>query len=528
MPPTTTVNAPRTTPTGTARRKRVLLLTHRFPYPPNRGDRIRSYNLMRVLAESFDVTLACPHDEPVSDAELQHVNQICQAVITAPVGKTRWLRAGGSLLGGHSLTEGLFHSPTITDQVLASQQAQPFDAALVFCSSMFPYVDHDAFRDTPMIVDLVDVDSEKWRQLSVDHSGPKSWIYAIESKRVRDLEHRIADRADAITLVSDQEANLFKSTIPTDTPVHGVSNGVNTDYFRPSPSHPPSGRVERSEGRVPAADRQSPPAVPPHHPLPASSPTSPRPSLREGESIQSVKPPLSLMPTAATQPQRDASATGASHQQDASATGSSSQLKSHPPLQGGSSEARGGSSSTSHLLFTGVLDYPPNVTGLVWFCTKILPSLRQRLDVQLTIVGRRPNQVVQDLASIDGVALVGEVPDVRPYLHAADIAISPLKLARGIQNKVLEAMACGLPVITTTESAEGIDAIDGSEFIIADDEAAWADAICDLASNPQRRVSIGSAARDLVVNHYAWSARMQHITQLIQDAVGGRRSCCAS
>ncbi|QDV43217.1 GDP-mannose-dependent alpha-(1-6)-phosphatidylinositol monomannoside mannosyltransferase [Stieleria neptunia] len=463
MPASTTVNAPITKPASTARRKRVLLLTHRFPYPPNRGDRIRSYNLMRVLAESFDVTLACPHDEPVSDAELQHVQQICQTVITAPVGKTRWLRAGGSLLGGHSLTEGLFHSPTITDQVLASQQTQPFDAALVFCSSMFPYVEHDAFRDTPMIVDLVDVDSEKWRQLSVERTGPKSWIYSIESKRVRDLEHRIAEKADAITLVSDQEANLFKSTIPTTTPVHGVSNGVNTDYFRP-----PS--------------------------------------------------------------QRDASATGASNpsQRDASATGSSSQLQSHPPLQGGSSEARGGSSSTSHLLFTGVLDYPPNVTGLVWFCTKILPSLRQRLPVQLTIVGRRPNQAVQDLASFDGVTLVGEVPDVRPYLHAADIAISPLKLARGIQNKVLEAMACGLPVITTTESAEGIDAIDGSEFIIADDEAAWADAICDLASDPQRRTSIGNAARDLVVNHYAWSARMQQITELIQKAVGSRRSCCAS
>ncbi|QDV82922.1 TIGR03087 family PEP-CTERM/XrtA system glycosyltransferase [Stieleria magnilauensis] len=432
MPAFTTVNAPITTPVGTARRKRVLLLTHRFPYPPNRGDRIRSYNLMRVLAESFDVTLACPHDEPVSDAELQHVNQICSAVITAPVGTTRWLRAGVSLLGGHSLTEGLFHQPAIADQVLACHQAQPFDAALVFCSSMFPYVDHDAFRDTPMIVDLVDVDSEKWRQLSIDRSGPKSWIYSIESKRVRTLERRIADRADAITLVSDQEADLFKSTITTTTPVHGVSNGVNTDYFRP-----PS--------------------------------------------------------------QREASASGPPSQREASASGA------------------------SNLLFTGVLDYPPNVEGLIWFCTKILPTLRNHVDIQLTIVGRRPNQAVKDLGSLDGVNLVGEVPDVRPYLHAADIAISPLKLARGIQNKVLEAMACGLPVITTTQSAEGIDAIDGSEFIIADDEAAWVDAISDLANDTTVRTRMACAARVLVVDHYAWSARMSQITNLLSVAIAEHR-----
>jgi glycosyltransferase involved in cell wall biosynthesis len=166
-----------------------------------------------------------------------------------------------------------------------------------------------------------------------------------------------------------------------------------------------------------------------------------------------------------------------------------------------------------------VLDYPPNVEGMVWFCTEILPSLRQRLDFKLEIVGRRPNQIVKELGSCEGVNLIGEVPDVRPYLHRADIAISPLKLARGIQNKVLEAMASGLPVVTTTQSAEGIDAINGTEFLIADTEDTWVEALCHLAESPQRRTSIGTAARDLVVNNYAWSARMNQIIGLVENAM---------
>lgn len=413
---------------------------------------------MRVLAETFDVTLACPHDEPVTESQHKHVQSICNRIITAPTGNSRWLRAGVSTICGKSLTEGLFHSAAVADQVLAAQRTSPFDAVLVFCSSMFPYVDHAEFKETPTIVDLVDVDSEKWQQMSHDNGFPKSLVYNLEYRRVHALEQRIADHADAIILVSDQEAQLFRSKIKTSTPVIGVSNGVDTDYFQPPTSASPT-NLHLASSNSHLATRHSPPS---------SSPLATR----------------------------------------------------HSPLASSISPlATRHSQLSPRLIFTGVLDYSPNVEGMVWFCSKILPLLRERLDVQLDIVGRRPSQSVKDLGEIEGVNLVGEVPDVRPYLHQANIAVSPLKLARGIQNKVLEAMACGLPVITTTQSAEGIDARDGEEFIIADDEATWVEQICVLAAAPDRRSEIGRAARELVVKNYAWSARMSEITNLLEASI---------
>lgn len=379
--------------------------------------------MMRVLAESFDITLACPHDEPTAPEQLEHVNGICEAVRTEPTGITRWASAGLSALQGRSLTEGLFHSKTLQQQILDLHHKRPFDAVLVFCSSMFPYVDRREFNDTPVVVDLVDVDSEKWHQMSLENRIPKNLIYRMEATRVRALEHRIADRAAAIILVSDSEAELFRSKVQTQTPVLGVSNGVDTDYFHSSSFVPNESSVETTE-------------------------------------LQSTR-----------------------------------------------------------LVFTGVLDYPPNVEGMVWFCNSILPKLRERIAIQLDIVGRRPNQTVKDLGKLDEVNLIGEVPDVRPYLHGADIAISPLKLARGIQNKVLEAMACGLPVVTTTQSAEGIDAIDGEEIVIADRVDDWIEAVCKLANDPVKSRSLGRNARALVLGRYAWSSRLRTITEVVADTI---------
>lgn len=399
------------------------MLTHRFVYPPNRGDRIRSYNILKVLSEHFRVTLACTLDEPVSDEEQQHVCRFCESILSSELSRSgRLFTAATSALRGESLTAGMFYSRQLWDQVQQQQQLQPFDVVLVFCSSMFPYVDTPQFADTPVIVDLVDVDSVKWAQMAQQSSWSKRPIYRMEASRVRKLEQRIAGRARAVALVSDQEADLYRRTVATAaTTVRGVSNGVDTDYF-------------------------TPPAT----------------------------------------------------------------------------VCRSSSQTAVSLVFTGVLDYAPNVEGIVWFCREVLPQLTTRFEFQLSIVGRRPNARVAALDRLPAVEVVGAVPDVRPYLQRADIAISPLKLARGIQNKVLEAMACGLPVVATQQSAEGIDAQPEAEIVIADTVQQWCHSLERLVEHPTARAHIGTAARELVVTKYSWPARLAGLGDLLDSSVAVR------
>ncbi len=346
-------------------RKRVLILTQRFPHPPDRGDRIRSYNLIKFLSSRFDITVGCTSHEPIAKENLETLKQVATEVIVGRISKLqRVLQAVRSVLFGASITEGYFYSPILSKDVRRLHEQRPFDALLIYCSSMFQYR-RAGLEAIPTVVDLVDVDSEKWRQLSADASGPMRWVYRLETARTRKLEKKIALTAHSIALTSCQEAELFRRSAGKSTKAVGISNGVDTTYFR--------------------ANRRSTP--------------------QQGEKTE--------------------------------------------------------------LVFTGVMDYLPNVEGVRWFCKEVLPLIKQRLPVSFKIVGRNPTQAVQDLNRIEGVEVVGEVPDVRPYLDAADIAVAPLHLARGIQNKVLEAMASGLPAVVTPQSAEGIAATSGVHLRIA-------------------------------------------------------------
>lgn len=397
-------------------RKRILFLTHRFPYPPNRGDRIRSYNLLKVLAGEFDVSLGCTTDEPISQEQVKHIKQFCSQVHVADLGKwSRRIRGGVALLGRKSITECMFYAPTLQQQIQWWQQQKPFDQILVFCSSMYPYITSEAFRDTPKIVDLVDVDSEKWTQLATERSIPMSWIYGREASAVRKLETEIGHSAEIVTLVSDTEAQLYRDLIHPTSPTVGVSNGVDTEYFHPTDTSPKSSN-----------------------------------------------------------------------------------------------------DNSTRLVFTGVLDYTPNVEGMVWFCKEIIPMLRKHGNFQLKVVGRRPIASIHALNQIEGVEIVGEVPDVRPYLNEADIAISPLKLARGIQNKVLEAMASGLPTVISPQSAEGIAASSGEEFWIAEDERDWIETLTNLSACDTTRLETGQAARALVERTYSWNAKLAPLADVIR------------
>jgi len=392
------------------KRPDILYLVHRVPYPPNRGDRIRSFHLLEFLAQRANVHLATLADEPVSDETMAVLRQRCRRVEIQPVGKGRWIRGALSLAAGASVTEGLFRSPRLHRTVEQWSRDTHFDTAVVFCSSMAPYLSAPNLREVPAIIDLVDVDSQKWFDYAAKTRGPKKSLYQIEGARLRRLERHACERAAAITLVSEAEAELFRRICPNDH-TYSIPNGVDLDYFHPQPGDGIPGRC----------------------------------------------------------------------------------------------------------VFVGALDYRANIDGITWFCREVWPGVRAvRPDATLAIVGRNPAQEVKRLSSVASVEVFGSVSDVRPHLRDANIAIAPLRIARGVQNKVLEAMASRRPVVASPEALEGL-AVDPIHEVtppsLSDD---WQHCLCKLMQDASERAAIAHAGRSFVETHHSWRGCLAPLARLLR------------
>lgn len=172
-----------------------------------------------------------------------------------------------------------------------------------------------------------------------------------------------------------------------------------------------------------------------------------------------------------------------------------------------------------HFVFTGTMDYIPNVDAVAWFAEEILPLIQQRLPAaEFYIVGSSPSPKVQALAMIKGVHITGRVPDVRPYVAHATACVTPMRIARGIQNKVLEGMAMGRPTIVTPQALEGIEAVPGKQIVLAEDAQGIADAACRIAGDANYAHAIGQAARQRIVEHYAWAEQLRGFDRLLGTA----------
>src|SRR5690606_35781319 len=160
------------------------------------------------------------------------------------------------------------------------------------------------------------------------------------------------------------------------------------------------------------------------------------------------------------------------------------------------------------LVFTGVVDYWPNVEGVKWFARDIFPRIQASVpDVRLYVVGSRPTAEVRNLAS-DSIIVTGFTEDVRDYLAGASVCIVPLRIARGVQNKSLEAMAMAKPVITTPQAFEGLQATPGEDIVVAHNEDGFAAAAIELLRDRERARRVGERARHCVERHYSWSDRL--------------------
>jgi glycosyltransferase involved in cell wall biosynthesis len=167
------------------------------------------------------------------------------------------------------------------------------------------------------------------------------------------------------------------------------------------------------------------------------------------------------------------------------------------------------------LIFTGNMNYAPNVDAARYFCQDILPSIRARVpDVKLLIVGADPSSEVKSWAQGPSIQVTGRVPDLRIYMNRAQIAIAPMRIGAGLQNKVLEGMSMGMPMVITSVANEGIQAIDGENILIADSPVEFADRITSLMSDAERQAQIGANARDFIVQNWSWEKHFGNLEQM--------------
>lgn len=400
----------------------LLYLVHRIPYPPNKGDKIRSYHLLKHLSRRYRIFLGTFIDDPADWQHVETVKSLCAETCIVNLhplaGKLASLRG---LASGMPLTLPYYHSARLqswVDILLASRRIKH---AFVFSSAMAQYL--HGRKIARRVIDFVDVDSEKWRQYGNAKRWPLNQIYHREARLLLDYERRIASEFDHATFVSGAEARLFKRLAPEAAgKIRFFNNGVDADYFTPQAEYA--------------------------NPFPSG-----------------VRP----------------------------------------------------------LVFTGAMDYWANAEAVEWFAHKIFPVVRARQpSAVFYIVGARPTPAVRALGTMEGVTVTGSVPDVRPFLAHAALSVAPLRIARGIQNKVLEAMSMAKTVIASPEAAEGIHAIAGRELLVARDERGFVDLIVShLRSGALSYV--GAAARERVMRHYSWQSGMQQLDALLDPATADQQ-----
>ncbi|NOV28401.1 TIGR03087 family PEP-CTERM/XrtA system glycosyltransferase [Methylomonas sp. ZR1] len=392
---------------------KLLYLVHRIPYPPNKGDKIRSFHFLQALAAEYRIFLGTFIDDPDDRRHIDALKSFCADTccieLNPKIGKIKSL---AGLLSGEALSLPYYRNRGLQEWVDKTINEQSIERAMIFSSPMAQYV--EKYTNLYCVADFVDVDSDKWQQYAFSKRWPANWVYRREAEKLLAYERRIAAWADATIFVSEQEAGLFKALAPEWASKIGfVNNGVDTDSFDPDLSW--------------------------QTPFPA---------------------------------------------------------KQHA------------------IVFTGAMDYWANVDAVKWFAEQVLPVIKSRLPkVHFYIVGSKPAKEVLQLADKDsGVIVTGRVDDVRPYVAYADVVVAPLRIARGIQNKVLEAMAMAKPIVATTAAMEGIPGGADLQVAITDAPEDFACQVLRFLSQPVESANIN---RRYVESDFSWEQNGQRLCRLI-------------
>ncbi|WP_394788240.1 TIGR03087 family PEP-CTERM/XrtA system glycosyltransferase [Rhodoferax sp.] len=400
--------------------RNLLYLVHRLPYPPNKGDKVRSYNLLKYLCSQYNVFLGTFVDDPDDLIYVNLVRGLCFDSYIENLNPTySKFRSLSGLVGDGSLSVAYYRSEGLKKWVSRVLANHDIDVAVVFSSVMAQYV-----LDIPnlkFLVDFVDVDSAKWSEYALRHKWPMSWLYGREGRNLLKFETEVANKAVHSFFVTQNELDLFNDLSPDSSKnISALNNGVDFDYFSPV-----SGRM------------------------------SPFPMGSKFESNFSI-------------------------------------------------------------VFTGAMDYWPNIDAVLWFASEILPALRNKYpNLVFYVVGRSPSEDVLNLTS-GSIVVTGTVPDVRPYLQHASVIVAPLRIARGIQNKILEAMAMERAVVASQICVQAIDAQPEQEILTAKNADDFIFKISSLLDEPAMANKIGLAGRRRVTESYSWTAHLAGIDRHLE------------
>jgi sugar transferase (PEP-CTERM/EpsH1 system associated) len=391
---------------------RVLFLTHRLPYAPNRGDRIRAYHILRLLCQRADVDLVSLVHDADEARHADDVRELGARVTVAMVPRIRNLiRAGAALLTTRPLTHVLLDAPEIDGTLRAICAERRPDLVLAYCSGMAQFAVRPPLADIPFVLDLVDVDSQKWREVAASAARPMRWVYQREATRLGAFEAHAARASAATIVVNEREAALARQLAPGSR-VEVVSNGIDLTVFAPNGA-------------------------------PATSP---------------------------------------------------------------------------RVVFCGVMDYAPNEEAALWLVQQIWPQVRaRRADALLRLVGPNPTARLRAACRADAsIEVTGVVPDVRPMRWESAVAAAPLRIARGLQNKALEALAAGLPTVITSAVAAGLPTAVLPGCAIADSSEDFAASLlARLALEPADRRAYAARAQ---LSGLDWSCTLASLWPILMQS----------
>lgn len=395
--------------------EKILFLCHRIPYPPNKGDKIRSYHWLQYLKQRYEVLLGAFVDDP---DDWQYQSLVSEGLSDCHLVKRhpRWHKLASlrAMLDGRPLSLAYYQSQQMQAWVEQVMAAHPNIKVLTFSSVMAQYVNRaDQFR----VMDFVDIDSDKWLQYANKASGVMAWLYRREFNALARYEAQVASAFNLSLFVSQHEAQDFQARQTSNAALQAVDwvqNGVDTHYFDP-------------------------------------------------DNVADASPFLS---------------------------------------------------GKQAIVFTGAMDYWANIEGVLWFVQRVWPGIiAHKPSATFYIVGSNPTQTVIKLAQLPGIVVTGKVPDVRPYLKYADLVVAPLRISRGIQNKVLEALAMDKKVVGTQHAFIGIGEM--ACTFVADDEERFLTHCLQQLSLPAE-----VQARHWVREHFSWQSSFTRLDHLILQAGG--------